>query len=742
MKTKLFALIGLLFFTFSIQAKDNPLIRVSDNDFKFEALNTKWYDGVPLGNGTVGELLWKKGNSLRFALDRIDLWDLHPVDSLAGPNYRFSWVVEHIRNNNYLPVQQKFDIPYDKEPTPCKLPGAAFEISLKKLGEPENVKIILYNALCQIDWKNGTQLQTFVHANEPVGCFLFKNLKADIKPTFFAPVYQNRTGEKLKTNGAQYGNSVEMLGYEQGPVVETSNKIVYHQVGWNGFYYDVAVCWKKVGTTLFGTWSVTSSFTKDNAEMKAEQALKKGFDKNFSEHMVYWKNYWAKSSITIPDTNMQKIYQMQMYLIGSASRKNSFPINLQSVWSADNGLLPAWKGDYHHDMNTNFAYTPEFTSNHLDEELAFINTLWNERDVFKKYTKTYYQKNGINVPGVMSLTGEPMGGWIQYAMSQTIGAWLSQYFYWYWKYSQDRTFLKEKAYPFLKEVSTFLEEQTIINKDGKRTLEFSSSPEFYDNSRQAWFDNLTNNDNALIRFAFKATSELANELGKKDESEHWKKLLYEMIDYDLTPSGSLSIAKGFPYITHRHLSNIMAIYPLGVLDLSDGPEAQRIIRASVDELSHCSIKNWWGFTYPWFANLQARVFDGDGAIKTLNTYMARFCSKNTWHLNGDQTHSGLYSFTDDPVTVEGTLELAAALQEMLIQSHTGVIHLFPAIPSDWKNVSFDKLRTEGGFLVSAKMENGKVTSIRVFSENGGTIKLSMPEVRSFNIPANKWIDIR
>jgi len=76
-----------------------------------------------------------------------------------------------------------------------------------------------------------------------------------------------------------------------------------------------------------------------------------------------------------------------------------------------------------------------------------------------------------------------------------------------------------------------------------------------------------------------------------------------------------------------------------------------------------------------------------------------------------------------PFTLEGNFAFASGIQEMLIQSHTGIIHLFPAIPADWKDVSFSTLRTVGAFLVSAEQKDGKVEKIEIISEMGGVCKL-------------------
>jgi hypothetical protein len=79
-----------------------------------------------------------------------------------------------------------------------------------------------------------------------------------------------------------------------------------------------------------------------------------------------------------------------------------------------------------------------------------------------------------------------------------------------------------------------------------------------------------------------------------------------------------------------------------------------------------------------------------------------------------------------PFTLEGNFAFAAGIQEMLLQSHAGYIEVFPAIPGQWKDVSFRKLRAEGAYLVSASKENGMVSSVIIFSEMGGTAKLKLP----------------
>ena len=706
-------------------ADTNLDVKPSKEDLVFPVLAQSWDEGIPLGNANVGALVWQKGSALRFSLDCTDLWDLRPADNLSGDNYRFAWVKEQIRKKDYLPVQQKFDHPYDREPAPSKIPGAALEFSLEKLGAPHQVRLYLNNALCETTWENGTCLQTFIHATKPVGWFAFTNLKPDIVPVIVPPVYANDT--EGGTSDPVTGQDLRRLGYEQGKVEQNGNRLVYHQKGYDDFYYDVVVEWKRSGKTLYGVWSVTASHSGVSAALEVADALQRGLKKDYKTHLDYWQKFWKQSSVALPNSVLQKQYRNEMYKFGSATREHSCPISLQAVWTADNGKLPPWKGDYHHDLNTQLSYWPAYTGNYLSEGLGYLNTLWKQRDVYKRYTRQYFEADGMNVPGVCTLTGEPMGGWIQYAMSQTVGAWLAQHFYLHWKYSADSDFLRDRAYPFIRDVAVYMEQISIVDANGVRKLEFSSSPEIYDNSLQAWFPDMTNYDLSLMHFIFKVAAETAEAQGFTDESQHWKLLKAQLPSYDLDGEGALTFAKGYPYnSSHRHFSHALAFHPLGLIDWSNGEQSQQIIKATLKKLEDYGPDYWTGYSYSWYANMKARAFDGDAAAKALHTFAENFCLKNTFHANGDQSGTGKSKFTYRPFTLEGNFAFASGVQEMLLQSHTGVVRVFPAIPQSWQNVSFENLRAVGAFLVSAEKKNGKVIKLHVLSEKGGQLKIISP----------------
>ncbi|MEC5144231.1 glycoside hydrolase family 95-like protein [Chitinophaga sp. 212800010-3] len=694
------------------------------HDLDFSKLPGRWDEGIPLGNATIGALVWQKDGKLHFSLDRADLWDQRPMKGLHRKEFSYQWVYEQVLKNDYNIVQQYFDEPYEAQAAPSKIPAGALEIDSRSWGTAVAAHLYLNNALCEVKWSNGTILQTFVHATKPVGWFRITHLSGDFSPEMIMPRYAAKAD---KEGGSVNGDDVARLGYPKGTLTHTGNSIVYHQKGWDGFEYTIDVSWKKTGDAVEGVWSISSGNQQAAAGKAIAQASRLGYAADFSTHSNWWKSFWSKSAIRVPDTVIEKQWYLEQYKFGSASRRGAPPISLQSVWTADNGRLPPWKGDYHHDLNTQLSYWPSYSANHLEEAMSYIDHLEGNKASYLRYTRLYFGKDGLAVPGVTTLDGTEMGGWIQYSCSPSISSWLSQHYYWQWRYSMDKKFLQEKAYPWVKSVALFLEAITQKDANGIRKLPISSSPEINDNSIHAWFLQTTNFDLSLIKYVFKTASEMAGELGLHTDQERWDATGREFPALSLSGNNELMVAPTQAFTaSHRHFSHLMSIYPLGLIKWEDGPASQEIIRRSLHQLDSLGPDYWCGYSYSWLSALKARAKDGNGAAKALEIFATAFCSPNSFHLNGDQTKSGYSKFTYRPFTLEGNFAFAAGLQEMLLQSYAGFVDIMPALPEKWKDVSFTNLRAEGAFLVSAKKEKGDIQEVRIVAEKGGTLKLRLP----------------
>jgi alpha-L-fucosidase 2 len=705
----------------------------------FSSLSSSWDEAIPLGNGLVGALVWQKGDQLRFSLDRADLWDMRPMKGIHRKEFSFKWVQEHVAKKDYGIVQQYFDAPYESEPAPSKIPGGALEFNTGNWGKVESVNLTVENALCVVKWANGALLKTFVHATKPIGWFKFENIDTDhFTPSLIVPKYEGLLDKNA--GGSVGGDDLTRLGYKQGTVKRDGNSITYDQYGWGGFHYQISVSWKKVDKkSIEGTWSISSIYPSirpmEAASKVVNECVKNSFASQYESHLQWWRSYWNKSSITIPDTLLEHQYYMEMYKFGSAARRGAPPISLQAVWTADNGRLPPWKGDFHHDLNTQLSYWPSYTGNHLEEAMGYLDHFDQNKKNYQRYTKQYFDNDGLNVPGVTTLDGTEMGGWIQYSLSPTVGSWIAQHYYLQWRYSMDRVFLKDRAYPWIKEVAHHLESVTVIDENGKRKLPISASPEINDNSLKAWFPQTTNYDLALMKYTFKIAAELAGELKMYKEAEHWANILNEFPGFALSENSELMFAPSMAYNqSHRHFSHQMAIHPLGLIRWEDGPEAQKIIKNTIQLLDKIGPSQWCGYSYSWLGNIKARAKDGEGAANDLQIFAKAFCLKNSFHVNGDQTASGFSSMTYRPFTLEGNFAFASGIQEMLIQSYSGNIVLFPAVPASWHDIQFTTLRTEGAFLVSATMKDKHVVTVTVQSEQGGVAQVLNPfEGKDFKI---------
>ncbi|MBO9591812.1 MAG: glycoside hydrolase N-terminal domain-containing protein [Niabella sp.] len=711
----LYRLHGIAFCTFfTLFVTAQPTAK---HNLEFNHLAARWDEAMPLGNGMLGALVWQKKDRLRLSLDRADLWDERKALDLS--KFTFRWVEQQVLKKDYKPVQQLGDWPYDNTPYPTKLPAAALQFNLKDLGSVVSNKLDIATAVNTVTFQSGTIFRSYIHATQQAGYFEFENLPAAVTPLLIPEleIHNYNSGKSATENDNSHsGEGLEKLGYAKGTVTNGTTSIRYHQPTYQQHYFEVLVRWTKTGNRLSGAWTISNN--------QAARLPESGSKTNQQSHRQWWTRFWNQSAVQLPDAAIEKQYYLELYKLGAVSRKGAPAITLQAVWTADNGSLPPWKGDFHNDLNTQLSYWPAYTGNHLEEAATFTDWLWKIRQKNLQYTRQYFEVAGLNVPGVVTLNGDPMGGWIQYSLSPTVGAWCAQHFYWQWKYSMNDQFLKTRAYPYIHDAAVYLENITRL-QHGVRKLPLSSSPEYNDNAITAWFRNWTNYDLALAKFLFTAAAETATAMNRPAEATRWKQTLAELPAYSVNETG-LTIAPGQDMeSSHRHFSPYMAIYPLALLD-ANRPEDKTILEKSLRHIEAKGTRAWCGYSFSWMASLYARAYQADSALRQLQIFASNFCSSNSFHLNGDQKGGQYSGFTYRPFTLEGNFAFAQGVQELLLQSRQGYAQVFPAIPASWKNIRFTNLRTEGAFLVSGQMENGAIRSIKIVAEKGGRALFKLP----------------
>lgn len=422
--------------------------------------------------------------------------------------------------------------------------------------------------------------------------------------------------------------------------------------------------------------------------------------------------------------NSEHSCHITQYFYGAASRKGAPPIPLQGIWTADSNALPPWKGDYHFDLNVQLTYWACLNSGKFQAAECLLDFMWQLIPVHREFAQKFFNADqGIAVPGVMTLKGQPMGGWAMYSLSPVQGIWIAQHFYWQWIYTQDSEFLASRAYPYIKMIAQVIMILLERKEDGFYYLPLSSSPEIHDNTLKAWLKPNSNYDLALLKWLFITLETLALKLNLQEDLALWKKFSAGLPSLAINSKGGLRISadEDLPE-SHRHFSHLMGIYPLQLLD-AEKPEDSNIMKASFAQIEEMGTKFWCGYSFSWMSCLYAQIGDGEHAFEYLSKFVNAFITRNYFHVNGDQSGKGYSAFTYRPFTLEGNFAAGQAVHEMLIQARKNRIRIFPAIPQNWKEIEFSNLYVPGGHCITAIMKNGLTNSISLIAGSEGEILL-------------------
>ncbi len=582
-----------------------------------ETPDHEWVDGVPLGNGFLGVMVWGTGEPLRLSLDRTDLWDLTEVSEFTSEDYTFARMRRWHAEGRIDDLSRLYEEP-TSEPRPTRIPAGRLELSLGRL---ERLELDVAQGLARGRFADGGELELFVSAVEGAGAARAQRRDArgvatrspdsrvrsgsrGLEPRTAAlpePGAARRPGSRrLRADGrrepalrdrrglghsrrahaprdrdrferrrrlADRGRSFTRRARARTrfpPVARRARGLVERLLA-----SLLAPCAERARSSACGTSSSTSSAPRRGAARPPSRSRALG------------------RSTTV------------------ACRRGRATTTTTSTRSSPIGPpMP--------------PITPK-------RQAGFVDWLWNTRQECRAWTERFFGLPGLNVPMTADLKNRQIGGWRQYTHSSTTSAWLAQHFYLHYRYTKDRAFLSERAYPYLAEVATFLEAVTRErDAKGRRTLPLSASPEIHDNKPEAWFPTITNFDNALLRFVFKATSELARELGHDAEAERFRVVESRAPDLALSEDYRLLLAKGHPLPhSHRHHSHLLAIHPLGLLDPQSDDRARRIATASLAEIERLGTREWNGYSFAWIASLWARNGDGRRAERALEIFRSR-----------------------------------------------------------------------------------------------------------------------